>query len=168
MEHPRSEEGMLKSLKIDNFRCFPSFELAHLGRINLLVGKNNSGKTSILEAIQLLTSSQNLGNMYGFMLRRGEYFFRDKKSGRELAISNLFYGHELSIGSSFSIAAINDVDTQEVRGLIEYKQENSTERDLKNHKNIPYFKINYSNLEEFFYFPLFADQRVIVSVQGGS
>ncbi len=47
---------MLKSLKIENFRCFQSFELLDLGQINLLVGTNNSGKTSILEAIQLLTS----------------------------------------------------------------------------------------------------------------
>ncbi|MCA6558504.1 MAG: AAA family ATPase, partial [Pseudanabaena sp. M114S2SP2A07QC] len=46
---------MLKSLKIENFRCFPSFEMQQLGRLNLIVGTNNSGKTSILEAIQLLT-----------------------------------------------------------------------------------------------------------------
>jgi AAA15 family ATPase/GTPase len=38
---------MLKSVKIENFRGFKSFELQQLGRINLLVGENNSGKTSI-------------------------------------------------------------------------------------------------------------------------
>ena len=43
---------MLKSVKIENFRGFKSFELQQLGRINLLVGENNTGKTSILEAIQ--------------------------------------------------------------------------------------------------------------------
>ena len=31
---------MLKSLKIDNFRCFQSFELQQLGIVNLLVGTN--------------------------------------------------------------------------------------------------------------------------------
>ena len=36
---------MLKTLKIENFRCFKSFELQQLRRLNLLVGKNNSGKT---------------------------------------------------------------------------------------------------------------------------
>ncbi|WP_202222010.1 AAA family ATPase [Okeania sp. KiyG1] len=50
---------MLKSLTINNFRCFQSFELQNLGRVNLLVGMNNSGKTSILEAIQLLYSFFN-------------------------------------------------------------------------------------------------------------
>ncbi len=44
---------MLEKLKIENFRCFKSFELNHLSRVNLVVGKNNSGKTTILEAIKL-------------------------------------------------------------------------------------------------------------------
>jgi len=50
---------MLRSLKIKDFRCFQNFELQHLGRINLIVGKNNSGKTSILEFIRLQTSQEN-------------------------------------------------------------------------------------------------------------
>ena len=45
---------MLKTLKIENFRGFQSFELQPLGRVNWLVGENNSRKTSILEAIQFL------------------------------------------------------------------------------------------------------------------
>ena len=44
---------MLKTIKIKNFRSFQSFELQQLGRVNLLVGKNNTGKTSILEAMAL-------------------------------------------------------------------------------------------------------------------
>jgi len=50
---------MLSSLKIKDFRCFQNFELQNLGRINLIVGKNNSGKTSILEFIRLQTSQEN-------------------------------------------------------------------------------------------------------------
>ena len=56
---------MLKSVKIENFRGFKSFELQQLGRINLLVGENNSGKTSILEAVQLLCSRTNLEPPWG-------------------------------------------------------------------------------------------------------
>jgi AAA15 family ATPase/GTPase len=51
---------MLKSLKIENFRGFELLELNQLGRINLLVGENNSGKTSVLEAVQFLASRINL------------------------------------------------------------------------------------------------------------
>ena len=100
---------MLKSVKIENFRCFPSFELQPLGRINLLVGANNSGKTSILEAIQLLCSRANLEPLQEMMTNRGEYFWIDKTRGtRELDISHLFYNHQLLPGSQFLITGKNN------------------------------------------------------------
>ncbi|MDR2087469.1 MAG: AAA family ATPase, partial [Dysgonamonadaceae bacterium] len=43
----------LEQLKINNFRGFDSLEIDGLSKINLFVGKNNSGKTSILEALFL-------------------------------------------------------------------------------------------------------------------
>jgi predicted ATPase len=66
---------MLKTLRIENFRCFQTFELQQLGQLNLLVGMNNSGKTSILEAIQLLTAQLNLEALREVMLGRGEYIW---------------------------------------------------------------------------------------------
>jgi len=46
---------MLKSLRIRNYRVFKDLEVSGLKRINLIAGKNNSGKTSLLEAILLLS-----------------------------------------------------------------------------------------------------------------
>lgn len=46
---------MLTSLGIRNYRGFESLDIERLGRINLIAGKNNSGKTSLLEAIFLLS-----------------------------------------------------------------------------------------------------------------
>ena len=43
----------LKSLEIKNFRALEDFKVNQLGRINLIVGKNNSGKSSILEALRI-------------------------------------------------------------------------------------------------------------------
>lgn len=100
---------MLKSLKIENFRCFQFFELQKLGRVNLLVGTNNSGKTSILEAIQLLCSQTSLETLREVMISRGEYIWSDElREGRELDIRHLFYGHEIKLGSKFSISGAND------------------------------------------------------------
>src|SRR6266702_1749618 len=47
---------ILNSLEVRNFRTFRDLKIEHLGRINLLVGKNNVGKTSLLEAIRLYAS----------------------------------------------------------------------------------------------------------------
>lgn len=50
---------MLNSLKIQNFRCLSDFHVSHLGRVNLIVGKNNSGKSSLLEAIRIYARRAN-------------------------------------------------------------------------------------------------------------
>lgn len=44
---------ILDSLEIRGFRCFNHLQIERLGRVNLIVGKNNVGKTSLLEALQL-------------------------------------------------------------------------------------------------------------------
>ena len=48
---------MLKRLHIRNFRGFNALEIDQLSGINLIAGKNNSGKTSLLEAISLLVGA---------------------------------------------------------------------------------------------------------------
>ena len=45
---------MFTRLAIKNFRAFGELEVADLGPINLFTGMNNTGKTSLLEAIFLL------------------------------------------------------------------------------------------------------------------
>lgn len=44
---------MYKSFSAENFRCFEDLTVAPLQRINLITGKNNVGKTALLEAIWL-------------------------------------------------------------------------------------------------------------------
>jgi predicted ATPase len=44
---------MLQSLEIKNFRALEDLKVSKLGRVNLIVGKNNSGKSSILEALRI-------------------------------------------------------------------------------------------------------------------
>src|SRR5579864_587616 len=46
---------VLNSLEIRNFRGFQHLKIEHLGRVNLIVGKNNIGKSSLLEALLLYT-----------------------------------------------------------------------------------------------------------------
>jgi len=48
-----------QSLTIENFRGIKKFEIDDLKRVNLLVGRNNCGKTSVLEAFFLLSGMSN-------------------------------------------------------------------------------------------------------------
>jgi len=50
---------MLKSLNIKNFRSLEDFQVTKLGRVNLIVGKNNSGKSSVLEALRIYAGNAN-------------------------------------------------------------------------------------------------------------
>ncbi len=51
---------MITSLHIKNFRGFEDLEIKDLKRVNLFAGKNNTGKTSVLEALFLLGGPNNL------------------------------------------------------------------------------------------------------------
>ena len=86
---------MLESLKIEGFRGFQNFEMANLGRINLLVGKNNSGKTSILEAIQFLYVQNNLDIFLETISYRGEFSWSESNRTKVFEICHLFPGHEI-------------------------------------------------------------------------
>lgn len=50
---------MIKDMKIENYKLFKSFSLKELPQILLIGGKNNSGKTSILEALFLPLDCSN-------------------------------------------------------------------------------------------------------------
>ena len=52
---------MLKSIRVQNFRLFGDLEIDPLKRINLFTGQNNSGKTTLLEALFLLFGAGNPG-----------------------------------------------------------------------------------------------------------
>ena len=49
----------IKEIQIDNFKCFQALKLNEIKQINLIGGKNNVGKTALLEAIELNSSSMN-------------------------------------------------------------------------------------------------------------
>ncbi len=55
---------MLTSLKISNFRLLQDFQVRKLGHVNLIVGKNNSGKSTVLEALRIFA-----GNAHQLLLQ---------------------------------------------------------------------------------------------------
>lgn len=50
---------MIENIKINNFRGIKELTIENLGQINIILGKNNCGKTSLLDAILLLSGATN-------------------------------------------------------------------------------------------------------------
>jgi len=51
-------EHFIKEIEIKNFKCFEDFRAEGFGRVNLIGGKNNVGKTAFMEAVYLSTSKE--------------------------------------------------------------------------------------------------------------
>ena len=77
---------MYEKFHVKNFRCFEDLQINDLGRVNLIAGKNNVGKTALLEAMYLLAGnreSRTLLRRYPSLRRR---FARDfEPESRSLA-----------------------------------------------------------------------------------
>ena len=63
-------EPIISSLNLLKFRGIQNLNLSNLAQINVLVGANNSGKTSVLEAIRLLAQPENIGTLMQVALLR--------------------------------------------------------------------------------------------------
>lgn len=62
--------AFIKSIEIIKFRGIRKLNLAELSNINLIVGDNNSGKTTFLEAIQLLFAKSQLSSIKNVINQR--------------------------------------------------------------------------------------------------
>lgn len=62
---------MFRSFIVKNYRCFRELAVEPLERVNLILGKNNSGKTALLEAIHLHSYPQNCELPFVINERRG-------------------------------------------------------------------------------------------------
>ena len=108
---------MLRNLKLEKYRSFDEYELNNLSRVNLLVGKNDCGKTSILEAIHFLVSRGDPLVLAECAGRRGEGTdvaprsaapsFADAGSGsRQVgpSIARFFFGHRFAPGATLRVS----------------------------------------------------------------
>ena len=113
---------MIEELTIDGYRCFDKFRMAGLGCINLIVGRNNSGKTALLEAIGLVSSrAHRMGVLGTLMTQRGEILpGHNERSSEapECAIAHLFHGRAIGPRSRFSVEAFTDGTPLWVQGEI--------------------------------------------------
>lgn len=92
---------MIKDIEINNFRCFDRLKVSGCKRINLISGKNNVGKTALLEAI-FLNSTPTKDTIFSM----GEW---RKESGRFFDVlpakrwNNFFFQQDISSSCSIEV-----------------------------------------------------------------
>lgn len=69
---------MITSLEIKNFRSLQEFKVKKLGRVNLIVGKNNSGKSSVLEALRIYAGNANVNLLQSISEEHDEEYLIDE------------------------------------------------------------------------------------------
>ncbi|MEM8527835.1 MAG: AAA family ATPase [Bacteroidota bacterium] len=92
---------MIDSLHIQNFLTFEDLNISNLSRINLIGGKNNSGKTALLEAIRILCAGGDFGVINDILKNRQSFV-----EGNPNSYDALF--HRSRLVDSKSILRLND------------------------------------------------------------
>lgn len=106
---------MITKVKINNYRRFANFELSPRAGMNILVGGNEAGKSTLLEAISLAASGRINGrwaqeevNPYWFNAQVVQKFFEDRASDIFAPLPEIDI--EIYFGQK-------DTETQRLRGL---------------------------------------------------
>jgi len=84
---------MLSSFEITNFRTFSHLRIERLGRVNLIVGKNNVGKTTLLEALHVY-AADNPKVIQLDLTSHDELLFPGTSGEIDLDYRSLFHGRE--------------------------------------------------------------------------
>lgn len=105
---------LLDTLEIDDFRAFDHLRIEHLGRVNLIVGKNSVGKTSLLEALWLYASRADYPVLLHILQARDEQ--RADASGQQMALKEslrfLVHGH-VPIAANASFIKVGSIGIKE-------------------------------------------------------
>lgn len=118
---------MISRVKISNYRCFRSLEIDFQQGLNILVGGNESGKSTVLEAITLALTGRVRGRWaqdelhpYWFNRDVVEKFFQDYKDNAETPVPRILvevYFESLSPELVRTLQGVNNSDGIDSLGL---------------------------------------------------
>jgi hypothetical protein len=137
---------MIRTLTATGFRCFREIRVEPLTRVNLFVGGNNAGKTSLLEAVELLAVGGIEGLAWSAVRRNEQILGRpdtqDYFKDHSIDPSHLFFGHDLRRGAFFKVEGqgeterwikctvqeVNAIDVGSIQSLL-FESHATTKRD---------------------------------------
>ncbi len=92
----KGQNGHFSTITIDQYKLFRKFKIDELSRINIFAGFNNNGKTSLLEAVYLLTKQNNVSAF--FELTR----LKNKLDILNTDYLNSYFNEDISIHGQFN------------------------------------------------------------------
>jgi len=92
----RSTVTHFDSISIIKYKVFENFKLDKLNRINIFAGFNNTGKTTLLEAIYILTKQNNIGSFFELVK------LKNKLSKLNTHYLNSYFQNTINISGSFN------------------------------------------------------------------
>lgn len=149
---------MISELKLFNYRGFQEFSLSGCSQVNLFVGKNNAGKSSLLEALYLYACRMDIEVLQSIAMRRGEIV--EDPRGRDaytVDLSHFFYGHRIKsnkapllVGktASYTIKFDESERLQPEMGLFQFDDETSLRRPLHTLKIVETRKGDDNDIQE--------------------
>ena len=99
---------MLKYIHIQNFRCFENFRTEGFERVNLIGGKNNSGKTCLLEAIASFSNTFNTQALFELRSKDLNSIIYKNKKTNKLIIESSINNDELRVEGEINGATLGD------------------------------------------------------------
>lgn len=151
---------MLKSFEIRGFRTFQELKIESLGQVNLIVGKNNVGKTTLLEALRLYASNASSTEIDSILRSRGERPTSRQTAPGDIDFGSLFFGrspgpregNRISLGEidepgnrlDIRLILLERIEEPEPKGRIRY-EELGLDRDIRDVETEPGFEITLAN-----------------------
>lgn len=133
---------MISSLLVKNYRCLQYLKVDRFSQVNLITGENNTGKSTLLEAITLYASQGDVEWIFKLLAERGEYY--KTEAGADFTALNLkslasmFYNRKVLVNNgngAITITASEDgsdsVDTLHLK-IVEMGEQNTVGLEIEN------------------------------------
>lgn len=96
---------MLNSIHIRNYRNLSDIQINSLSKVNLITGKNNSGKSTLLEAVALFVTKCNFNVLIDLLEDRGEIIKQSYNAKNPIdknlnTLSSMFYNRIIDFKDS--------------------------------------------------------------------
>jgi AAA15 family ATPase/GTPase len=102
---------MIESLTIRNFRCFEDIAIKDIGRINIIVGRNASGKTAMLEALYSTLGTPALTlKIRGWRGLAGPMLITDRNESMNAVWRDYFYRFEQNRTATIAFRGSQDMN----------------------------------------------------------